>query len=70
MGEMAGKEGIKILVENEVPCNVVTCAEFAAFMKLVPEKTVGMNWDPKNGVLAERDPIPGRVQAPAAQSVG
>jgi sugar phosphate isomerase/epimerase len=50
MGEMAGKEGIKILVENEVPCNVVTCAEFAAFMKLVPEKTVGMNWDPKNGV--------------------
>jgi hypothetical protein len=28
---------------------VVTCAEFAAFMKLVPEKTVGINWDPMNG---------------------
>ena len=49
MAEMAGKEKIKILIENEVPCNVVTCAEFASFIKLVPEKTVGINWDPMNG---------------------
>jgi sugar phosphate isomerase/epimerase len=48
-GEQGRKHGVKLLVENEVPCNVVTCAEFAAFMKLVPEKTVGINWDPMNG---------------------
>jgi sugar phosphate isomerase/epimerase len=58
MAEMAGKEKIKILVENEVPCNVVTCAEFAAFMKLVPEKTVGINWDPMNGTSRKEIQFP------------
>jgi L-ribulose-5-phosphate 3-epimerase len=58
MAEMAGKEKIKILIENEVPCNVVTCAEFATFMKLVPEKTVGINWDPMNGTSRKEVQFP------------
>jgi sugar phosphate isomerase/epimerase len=58
MAELGSKEGVKTLVENEVPCNVVTCAEFASFMKLVPEKTVGINWDPMNGTSRKEVQFP------------
>ena len=58
MAEMAGKEKIKLLVENESACNVVSCAEVAAFMKLMPEKTVGINWDPLNGTSQNEIPYP------------
>jgi len=58
MAEMAGKEKIKLLVENESACNVVSCSEVAAFMKLVPEKTVGINWDPLNGTSQQELPYP------------
>lgn len=58
MAEMAGKEKIKLLVENESACNVVSCAEVAAFLKLLPEKTVGLNWDPMNGVSQKEVPYP------------
>jgi sugar phosphate isomerase/epimerase len=61
MGELAlvaEKEGIKLLVENEGSCNVATSAELAAFMKLVPAKNVGMNWDSLNGVALKEIPFP------------
>lgn len=58
IAQMAAKEDIKLLIENEVPCNVVTCAELAAFIKLVPEKTVGINWDPMNGTSRKEEPYP------------
>ena len=58
MGEMAAKEKIKLLVENESACNVVSCAEVARFMKLLPEKTVGINWDPLNGTSQNELPYP------------
>ncbi len=58
MAEMADKENVKLLVENESACNVVSCAEVAAFMKLVPEKTVGINWDPLNGTSQNERPYP------------
>ena len=37
---------------------MVSCAEVAAFMKLVPEKTVGINWDPLNGTSQNEFPYP------------
>lgn len=46
--EACQKEGIKILVENEYPCNVATSEELAMLMKFLPEKSVGINWDPLN----------------------
>jgi sugar phosphate isomerase/epimerase len=58
MAEMASKEKIKLLIENESACNVVSCAEVAAFMKLMPEKTVGINWDPLNGTSQNELPYP------------
>jgi sugar phosphate isomerase/epimerase len=58
MAAIAAKEKIKLLVENEGACNVVTCAETARFIKLLPEKTVGINWDPMNGVAQGEPPYP------------
>ena len=58
MAHRASKEGIKLLVENENSCNVANCAELAAFMKLLPEKEVGLNWDCLNGFHASETPYP------------
>lgn len=58
MAEIAAKEKVKLLVENETACNVVTCAETAAFLKLLPHKNVGINWDPYNGLAQNEPPYP------------
>jgi sugar phosphate isomerase/epimerase len=58
MAEIAKKGGVKLCVENEGACNVVTCAEIADFMKLMPQKNVGINWDPMNGVAQKETPYP------------
>ena len=34
------------------------CAEVARFMKLLPEKTVGINWDPLNGTSQNEFAVP------------
>lgn len=49
MAHVAAKAGMHLLVENESACNVATCAELASFMKQVPAKNLGINWDPLNG---------------------
>lgn len=58
MGEVAGREGIRLLIENEASCNVGTCAEMAALIKLLPEKTFGLNWDANNGQSSHERPYP------------
>jgi sugar phosphate isomerase/epimerase len=58
LAELASKEKIRLLVENESACNVVSCAEVATFLKLLPEKTVGLNWDPLNGTSQKETPYP------------
>ena len=55
---LAAKEKITLLVEDEGACNVVTCKEIAAFMKLTPQKNVGINWDPMNGIAQKEAPFP------------
>lgn len=57
-GEIAQKEGLKMLVENETSCNVAKCSELAAFLKLVPSKAVGLNWDVMNGQSMGETPLP------------
>ena len=49
MVKMAEKAKVRLLVENESSCNVATCAELAALMKLLPSKWIGINWDTLNG---------------------
>ena len=48
MAHVADQQGMKILVENEGSCNVATSPELASMVKLLPEKSVGLNWDPHN----------------------
>jgi L-ribulose-5-phosphate 3-epimerase len=58
MAEIAAKEKVRLAVENEGSCNVNTCAEIVALMRLLPEKTVGINWDPWNAVNAPEVQFP------------
>ncbi len=58
MAHRASRKGIRLLVENENACNVVTCVEMASFIKLLPEKEVGLNWDCLNGFHAKETPFP------------
>lgn len=55
---IAEREGVKLLVENETSCNVATCAELAALLKMVPSKAVGLNWDVDNGHHMGETPLP------------
>ncbi len=53
MAEIAAREGVQLLLENESSCNVNTCVEIEGIMKLLPA-TVGLNWDPGNASGQER----------------
>lgn len=55
---IAGAEGVELLVENESSCNVAKCSELAAFLKLVPSKAAGINWDAMNGQSLKEPPLP------------
>jgi L-ribulose-5-phosphate 3-epimerase len=58
MALAAEKEKVKLLIENEGSCNVGTCAELAAMMKLVSSKGLGINWDAMNGLAFKETPFP------------
>ncbi len=55
--EIAKAEDVKLLVENETSCNVATCAELAALLKMVPSQSIGINWDVMNGQSLKEDPL-------------
>ncbi len=46
--ELAAKDKIQLLIENEGACNVGTAAELAELMPSLPSRWVGINWDPLN----------------------
>jgi sugar phosphate isomerase/epimerase len=52
------KEGIKLTLENEVVCNVARCDEMAAYMKAIPSKNFGLNWDALNGQHMKENAFP------------
>lgn len=58
MADILAKEKLKLLIENESACNVVSCKEVADFLKLMPQKNVGFNWDPLNGTSQKETPYP------------
>jgi L-ribulose-5-phosphate 3-epimerase len=58
MGELARREGVRLLIENEASCNVGTCAEMAGLIRLLPEQTFGLNWDANNGQSLLERPYP------------
>ena len=58
MVKVAEKEGVELLIENEGSCNIATCAELAEFLKLIPSRALGINWDPQNGLAYKETPYP------------
>jgi L-ribulose-5-phosphate 3-epimerase len=65
LGEMAliaEKEKIRLLIENEGSCNIGTSAELAALLKLIPSRTIGINWDSLNGLALHENPFPDGYQ--------
>jgi L-ribulose-5-phosphate 3-epimerase len=58
--EIAKKENIRLVLENEFSCNVATGVESAAMLKAVKSPSLGLNWDAGNAYDAgEKKPYPG-----------
>ncbi len=58
MGEVARKEGMQLLLENEPSCNVGSCVEMADLIKRLPSSSFGLNWDANNGQSMKEKPFP------------
>ena len=61
LGEMAAiaeKDGVKLLIENEASQNVGTSAEVAKILKLLPTRTIAINWDSLNSLGLGEKPYP------------
>jgi sugar phosphate isomerase/epimerase len=57
--EIAGKEGILLLLENESACNTATGREAVRTLSAVPSPHFALNWDPCNAVMrGELDAFP------------
>ena len=58
MGAKTQKDGLLLLVENEPACNIGDSAELAQILRVVPEKVLGCNWDPRNALSTGEVPFP------------
>jgi sugar phosphate isomerase/epimerase len=58
--EIAGKQGILLVLENEFECNTATGREAARTLSAVQSPHLALNWDPGNAVMrGELDAFPG-----------
>lgn len=67
LAEVAGQTRVKLLLENESSCNIVTCADIAEFSRLLPSPWFGFNWDPGNAVRVEEAYPAGYALLPVAR---
>ncbi|MCW5965563.1 MAG: sugar phosphate isomerase/epimerase [Bryobacterales bacterium] len=58
MAELAAREKLRLLIENESACNVATSEELRRMLAMLPEAAVGINWDPHNSIPFEPEPFP------------
>ena len=57
--EVAGKQGLLLLLENEFECNTATGREAARTMNAIQTPNPALNWDPGNAVMrGELDAFP------------
>ncbi len=57
--EIARRENIRLVLENEFSCNVATGLESAEMLRMVKSPALGLNWDPGNAFAAgEKRPYP------------
>jgi L-ribulose-5-phosphate 3-epimerase len=56
---VAGKQRIILILENEFACNTATGAEAAKVLAAVPSSSFMVNWDPGNAAAQGETPYPG-----------
>jgi sugar phosphate isomerase/epimerase len=56
--EKAGKQGIILVLENEMSCNSGTGAEVARTLDAIKSKWLMVNWDPGNAAMLGEVPYP------------
>jgi sugar phosphate isomerase/epimerase len=57
--ELAGKQGVLLVLENEFECNTATGREAARTLNAIPSPHFALNWDPANAVMrGELDAFP------------
>jgi len=57
--ELAGKQGVLLVLENEFACNTATGRESAAVMNAIQTSHLALNWDPANAIMrGELDAFP------------
>src|ERR1022692_407934 len=54
--ERCAKDGLVLLLENEMACNTATGAESAALLKAIPDRNFMLNWDPGNAAALDGTP--------------
>jgi L-ribulose-5-phosphate 3-epimerase len=55
---VAGKQGIILILENEFACNTATGAEATQVLAAVPSPSFMLNWDPGNAAARGETPYP------------
>jgi sugar phosphate isomerase/epimerase len=62
--EVAGKQGILLVLENEFACNTATGREAARTLNAIQSPHLALNWDPANAVMrGELDAFPAGWEA-------
>jgi sugar phosphate isomerase/epimerase len=62
--EIAGKQDILLVLENEFECNTATGREAARTLNAIPSPHLALNWDPANAVMrGELDAFPAAWEA-------
>jgi sugar phosphate isomerase/epimerase len=56
--ERCAKDGITLLLENEMSCNTATGEEAATVLKAIPNRNFMLNWDPGNAAAIGSTPYP------------
>ena len=68
--ERCAKDGLILLLENEMTCNTATGEESAAILKAIPNKNFMLNWDPGNAAALGSTPYPDGYQGLPKERIG
>jgi sugar phosphate isomerase/epimerase len=68
--ERCAKDGIVLLLENEMSCNTATGEEAAAVLKAIPNENFMLNWDPGNAAALGSTPYPTGYAALPKERIG
>ena len=61
--ELAGKNGVLLILENEHECNIGTGSEAGRILSDINSPHLKVNWDPGNAAMLGEVPYPGGYQA-------